>query len=390
MDSRKDYNFLLKSDMNELRFVQHNDLIESSYRLAIDEMRLLIIALTKINSCKANAGTIEIYPDEFSKLFNLNKKNIWRHMKKSLMSIMTKPVCIKFIDDKKKEREKLIFWLDTAEYYTKQSDGSKIELKFTADISHYLFELKGNFTIINLEDACKLKNPFSLRLYQWLAQEFRMKSGGYYELTIPLETIKNRAFEKKNAYPEWRDFKSRVIQPAVDAINQTTNLSVNYNSITRGNKAHTLIFTYIDELQKSTKRLKRGSSCILPAVKPVRPRLMRRPRVKAGSHEEGEWQKKNLKILSTYLNDLKAWDPASKLSMADLKKIVSYSKIFDPVLHKKMYSEQLQRQKALRLSNSTAVQQCNNAPLDVDENLLTAYVHRGSSKRLKQSQTTSL
>lgn len=60
--------------MNKLTIVQHNALIESSYRLDLDEMRLLNLALTKIDSRKPNIGIIEIYPDEFSEMFNLNKK----------------------------------------------------------------------------------------------------------------------------------------------------------------------------------------------------------------------------------------------------------------------------------------------------------------------------
>jgi hypothetical protein len=87
-----------------------------------------------------------------------------------------------------------------------------------------------------------------------------------------------------------------------------------------------------------------GKAFELKNTKPIRPRLLRRPKVKAGSHEEGEWQKANLKLLSNYLIELKAWDPVAKLTIADLKKLVSYSKIFDQSLHKKMQKELLERQ----------------------------------------------
>lgn len=331
--------------MNELTVVQHNALIESSYRLDLDEMRLLNLALTKIDSRKANIGIIEIYPDEFSEMFNLQKKNIWRNMKNSLNSIMTKPVRIKFLDGKGKPKERLISWLGSTEYFTEQCDGTKIELNFTDDIAPYLFELKANFTKVNFEYVSRLSTPFSFRLYQWLTREYKMEKGGYYDLTMTLEAIKKRAGFADKSYPQWRDFKSRVIQPAVDAINQRTNLSISYSVITKGKKAHALTFTYIDELQKAADTLNSGKAFELPAVKPIRPRLLRRPKVKAGSHEEGEWQKANLKLLSNYLKDLKNWDPAAKLTMADLKKLVSYSKIFDPSLHAKMKKELLERQK---------------------------------------------
>ena len=331
--------------MNELTIVQHNALIESSYRLDLDEMRLLNLALTKIDSRKPNIGIIEVYPDEFSEMFKLQKKNIWRNMKKSLNSIMTKPVKIKFLDKNDKPKERLISWLGSTEYFTEQSDGTKIELNFTEDIAPYLFELKANFTKVNFEYVSRLNTPFSFRLYQWLTREYKLESGGYYDLTMTLEQIKQTAGFGNKAYPQWRDFKSRVIQPAVDAINQRTNLSVSYNVIKKGKRAHGLTFIYIDELEKRASFLENGKTVELPIAKPIRPRLLRRPKVTAGSHEEGEWQRKNLKILSNYLQALKAWDPIAKLTMADLKKLVSYSKIHNQRLHAEMKKELLQRQK---------------------------------------------
>ena len=330
--------------MNKLTVVHHNDLIESSYRLDIDEMRLLNLALTKIDSRKPNIGIIEIFPDEFAEMFNLSKKNIWRNMKNSLLSIMQKPVKLRFKDENNKLKERIIAWLGSTTYFVDQDDGAKIELEFTSQITPYLFELKANFTKVNFEYASRLNTPFSFRLYQWLVREHRIKQGQYYELTMTLDEIKHSS-QLDSSYSEWGNFKKRVIAPAIDAINQKTNLSVSYSVTKQGKKVHSLTFTYIDEVAKVTKALKNGESVELTNQKPIRPRLQRRPKVKAGSHAEGEWQKANLKLLSDYLKDLKAWDPAAKLTIADLKKLVSYSKIFDQSLHAKMHKELLERQK---------------------------------------------
>jgi len=329
--------------MNELTIVQHNDLVESSYRLEIDEIRLLNLAFTKIDSRKASPGTVEIYPDEFSKMYNLQKKNIWRNMKKSRNNLMQKPVRIKFTDENGEKKEKLVFWVSSAEYYANQSDGNKILLKFTNDIIPYLFELEKRFTKINFKYVNNLSTPFSIRLYQWLIQNCINKHQIIYKLTLSLQTIKERANYSADSYPNWRDFKSRIIQPAIDAINWSTNLSVTYETLVRGKKVYALTFTYIDDKQKS------GA---WPMKKPIRPRLLRRPKVKGGSHAEGEWKRKNLQLLTQYQKDLKAWDPTAKLKIEDLRRIVSYSKLFNPTLHKKMYDELLIRQKPHCLSKT--------------------------------------
>ncbi len=329
--------------MNDLTIVHHNDLIASSYRLDIDEVRLLNLALTKIDSRKSNIGLIEIYPSEFADMYGLNKKNIWRNMKKSVLGLMQKPIKLQFNDEKGKAKERILSWLDEAVYYVDQKDSSKIEIEFSRKIEPYLFELQGNFTKINFENASKLTTPFSFRLYQWLVREHRIKKGLYYSLTMTLDVVKTTA-QLDNAYPRWVDFKKRVIEPAIDAINQRTNFSVSYTVTKKGKKINSLTFTYIDELAKVTKALADGEVVGISNKKPIRPRLLRRPKVKSGSHEEGEWQKANLKLLSNYLLDLKGWDPVAKLTIADLKKLVSYSNIFDQSLHKKMQKELLERQ----------------------------------------------
>lgn len=313
--------------MNNLSIVQHNDLIAASYRLNIDEMRLLNLALTKVDSRKKNIGIIEIYPDEFAKMYNLNPNMIWRNMKNSLISIMQKPVKIRIIDDNGKLMEEVISWLGSTKYYVKQSDGSKISLEFTSQIAPYLFELHGNFTRINFEYASRLNTPFSFRLYQWLVREHRIKQGQYYELTMTLENIKVSA-QLGDTYSRWVDFKKRVIEPAIDAINQKTNLSVSYTVTKQGRKINAIMFTYIDEFARTAKALENGEEVELVAQKPIRPRLLRRPKVTKGSHAEGEWQRANLKLLVQYQADLKNWDNAVRLTIPDLKKLIEYSRLF--------------------------------------------------------------
>lgn len=325
--------------MDKLTIVQDNDLIAASYRLDLDEMRLLNLALAKIDSRKKNIGVIEIHPDEFAAMYNIDKKNIWRNMKKSVLGLMQKPIKLYLNDEKDQPQEKILSWLDEAIYYVNQDDSSKIKIEFSRKVEPYLFDLKGNFTKVNFENASRLTTPFSFRLYQWLIREHRMKSNQYYELTLTLDDIKF-ASQLTDSYKVWGDFKKFVITPALDAINQKTNLSVTFDTIKRGHKTHALTFIYIDEHAK----LEAGEEVEFSAQKPERPRLLRRPRVITGTHAEGEWQRKNLNLLKQYRVELQAWDPAAKLTIADLKKLVEYSCIHDQRLHEKVAAELAQRQ----------------------------------------------
>jgi len=95
-----------------------------------------------------------------------------------------------------------------------------------------------------------------------------------------------------------------------------------------GRKINTITFTYIDEFSKNAFSLENGEEIELVEQKPVRPRLLRRPKVTKGSHAEGEWQRSNLKLLSQYQTNLKSWDKTARLTIPDLRKLIEYSRLF--------------------------------------------------------------
>ena len=330
--------------VSDLTIVQHNDLIGSSYRLDIDEMRLLNLALTKVDSRNKNEKVITLYPDEFRNMYGLEKKNIWRNMKKATQAIMRKPITLN-IESASGKCDILEFhWLEESLYSHSDEDSSFIKIIFSKKIAPYLFELQGNFTKINFEYAARLTSPFSFRLYQWIVREHRIKKGQYYELTMTLSDIKKSA-QLALSYTRWEGFKRRVITPAIEAINQRTNLSVSYTVTKKGNKVHSLTFTYIDEMQKAISAESKGENFTFAEQKPMRPRLLRRPKVKKDSHEEGEWQKANFKKLSLYQEQLKAWDKVARLTIPDLKKLIEYSRLFGIETHKEAVEELSTRQK---------------------------------------------
>jgi len=335
---------------NNLTIVLSNELINASHSLKIDEIRLIYIALTKVDSRKPNIGTIKIYADEFSDMFQLAQKNIWRNMQNSLISIREKTLTMK--NENPKLKEKLIKWFEACNYYRSSDSGHRIELQFSDDISPYLFELKKNFTKVKANNIRHLRTPFSHRLYLWLRQEYKMKSGHYYDLKLLLSDIKERFLIPVTSYTKWRDFKQRILQPAVDEINSKTNLSVSFDTKKRSNKIHLIEFTYIDESQKTVTA--KGGIITPSWVKPARPRLTRRPKVCPGSAKEGEWARKNYNLLKKYLKDLKSRDPSAKLTMQDLKRNISYTKIFDSYLYKKFKNEQIQRQRKNTFSKEKA------------------------------------
>lgn len=309
---------------NNITVVHSNELIEASYALNLDEMRLINLALTKIDSTKPNPGVIDIYPEEFSKMFSVS--NVWRTMRNAVDQIMTRPVSIIKPNEKGIIEKTNLAWLTKSVYSMDEKDGSKISVRFSEEITPYLFELKERFTIINFEHASKLTTPFSYRLYSWLMEAKHLnkaKKAGSITIELEIDWIKERA-GFIGLYDRWDSFKARVIEPATDHINNKTDIFLSWEPVLKGGATHSIKFNYVIE-NKNTK--------------PIRPRLFRRPKVVAGSHAEGEWMRKNLNLLIAYEIVLQNFDSSAKIEIADLKKMSEYSKKLGEISNYREYEK---------------------------------------------------
>lgn len=53
--------------MEDLTVVHANELVEASYNLSINEIRVIALACAKVDSRKKNPGEIHIYVSDFAK-----------------------------------------------------------------------------------------------------------------------------------------------------------------------------------------------------------------------------------------------------------------------------------------------------------------------------------
>jgi plasmid replication initiation protein len=296
--------------------VQDNSLIESSYSLGIQEMRLLNIGLVKINSKLESKGPITISVDEFCDAYGLIKTSAYSIIKRSIKKIMRTPIKIEYVSDDGAMKIRELTWLVESTYFS-GNDGSHIVIEFSPKIEPYLYELKERFTTLDFENLAKLDTPFSIRLYQWLiSKKYQSKStcGRYYSVILDIDWMKDKA-NLQNKYQRWDVFNKRKIVPAVKKIN-TTNLSITYKPIKKGRAIHSIEFTFVNEDE---------GSFLQTAIQ--RPRLKRKPHVEKNSHAHGVWALGNIKILTQYERESKDINQSFKLEISDVKKLINYYEI---------------------------------------------------------------
>jgi len=298
--------------------------LHAGYSLDINEQRLINLALSKINSKKSNPGKILIYPTEYAKCFGLSKHSVYEQLSSAAESLRDKSVTI--LDDSGEAFS--IPWVSSAKYEKLKNQGSFINIEFSKEIEPYIFNIEGNFTELFFHNTVKLNTLASFRLYGLLNEVRNYKNykrRGSVVMNLQLPEMKKKLFLSES-YGAWRDFKNRVLLPAIEKINAHTDIRVTFKPQKIGNCITAIEFSYIP--QSDGQHI-------------ARPRLARRPKVKKGSHEEGVWARVNLNRLGGYELSNQNENPAFRLAKADIRRCVEYAKILGDDKAKSYYSHQL-------------------------------------------------
>lgn len=223
------------SSKNELIVTKHNNLIEASYRLTLNEQRLVLFCIARLDARKPipKNDLFIITAKEFSKTFGIEEKHAYEALDDAASSLYERD--IKTYDGEHRERFR---WVSGIRYHDNEG---KVTLGFSTWVSPYLTMLHKQFSSYKLSQIAGLKSVYSIRLLEFLMQ-FRVTG----KLIIELEKFKDR-LEIKNEYKRFFDLKRRVIGPAVKELTEKSNLNINWKPIKSGRNIKQLEFIFSEK-----------------------------------------------------------------------------------------------------------------------------------------------
>lgn len=221
-----------------LRVTKSNDLIEASYKFTLNENRLILACIAKLDSRKPMpSGHIRIRAEDFAETFGVPLNKSYEYLKEATDRLYERD--IKTYDGKIKERFR---WVDHVKYY----EGlGYVELRFTIAVAPYITSLHRRFTSYQLGRIAYLNSPYAIRLYEML-QQYRDIGKREFEL----EAFKERLVLTEK-YQRFSNLKARVIDPAIDDINKKTDLMVSWKAIREGRRVVRILFTFVPQKQMS-------------------------------------------------------------------------------------------------------------------------------------------
>jgi plasmid replication initiation protein len=217
----------------KLMVYKSNHLIESAYKLNLNEQRVLLICIGMITSNEPMSinDKFEVSAKNFAKIFDIDERGAYDQLRDVAISLHNRKITIH-------DNKKLITtsWISGFVEY-KDSTGI-IELWFSQLILPYLADLKSQFTRYDLSNISGMSSIYGIRLYELLMQ-WRTKG----KREIEISWLKER-FEIANNYNSISDLKKYVINPAVNNINNVSNLNVTHTYRKTGRTVSHIIFEF--------------------------------------------------------------------------------------------------------------------------------------------------
>ena len=227
---------------NQVIATKSNHLIQASYKLTLNEQRLMLMAISKIFPKKPMAAqrTQRITAQEYSKMFGVGIKNAYRDIKQASDRLLVR--LIKTYDKDPKKKGYYKFQWASKVYYSKKE--GYVDITFHEDIAPYLTMLSSGFyTKIEVNALSGVRSIYAIRLFELLKQY--KKTGERY---ISLVNFRKWC-ELEKKYPRYSNLKTRVINPAIKELEEKANLIISWDEIKSGRKVVGFEFMFEENRQ---------------------------------------------------------------------------------------------------------------------------------------------
>lgn len=261
-------------------YAKSNYLIGAKYRSTLLENKLLAVSLLNVQEDSKGLIFAEMKASELRKLFGTTSGGFYKQLDDTAEMMTGKTIGF---SDPEKQVFDYIAVVTRAHY-----ENGKFTVEFNHNLKQYITDIQDNFTKLNLEIMLKFKSIYSFRLYELLKSkayspkgyvdnnqyivnmtlsEFKLNLG---VVNTQLDSVKRilknaqnkdkSIFDKavdaspEKEYTDWKDLKTRVLDKAINEINEKTDLDIVYVTKTsgRGGKVYAIEFkiSYKDKKPK--------------------------------------------------------------------------------------------------------------------------------------------
>lgn len=227
--------------------VKSNELIQASYTLTLVEQRMILLAIVEARETGhgIDANThLTVGAGSYANQFNVTLDAAYLALESAVKTLFERQVTINDIEPLSgKPRKRVTRWVSEIAYVP---DNGKIQLIFSPAIVPEITRLEANFTSYDLEQVSGLQSAYAVRLYELL---IKWRSVGRTP-AIGLNEFRGQLGVGSGEYQRMEVFKRRVLDLALDQINEKTDIIASYEQHKNGRNISGFSFKF---KQKSRK-----------------------------------------------------------------------------------------------------------------------------------------
>lgn len=220
--------------------LKDNVLVKTKYELNLVENRLYNLLMYKLQK-EGNDYRCSISQKEIKEVVKHKELNTFKGIQLVLDKLSSKKILI----EEKKNNGKNSIWHNykLIDGYSYDDEFKIFTVKATAEIYDLLKQKfqNGGYTPNNINLFLTLKNYYAQRLYDLL----RLWSGTKTKINYSFNELK-MYFMLEDAYPEYGNFKRRVITPAIKELNNTGYFEIDIKENKIGRKVESIDFIVKD------------------------------------------------------------------------------------------------------------------------------------------------
>ena len=219
--------------------VQDNRLIESPKGLSLQEAKLFLLIISKVNpKTDSDFSTFRISVSEYAKALNLKQLD-YNEFRKVVKKLLKRTMEIK----NPKEKHDIEFpLLSRAEYFYGKGYA---ELRINDTLKPYLLQLNQQFTLYNLPLAMTFSSSHAIYLYELMERYENIGT-----CTISIDKLKEFLRLSNSSYSRVNNLKIYVLDIALREINQKTDLNISYSFQKTGQKFSEIVFKIESKVPK--------------------------------------------------------------------------------------------------------------------------------------------
>lgn len=238
-----DLNYHIEEQRSYL-VVKSNELIRKArFNLTLVEQKVILYLISKIKPEDEEFQWYSFSITELCRVFGFGDSGTnYKRLRDAIKALSDKSYWF----DKGNGEDSLFRWIEKPTINRKTGI---VRIRFDEDLKPYLIGLKQKFTAYQLENVLVMRSVYSILLYELFLSYARNDSPQEFSITV--EQLKDYLYCSDN-YQTYKSFRQWVLDPALNQINNYTDLQVTMTPIRKGRFINSLVFNLvIDDNAKS-------------------------------------------------------------------------------------------------------------------------------------------